>query len=446
MNFIVSFFLWTLHGGLAARMGVGGMDMGKVINKLDSLLQSRGDTHAEILSQLAITPGVDVKSVIDQMSDDVKAKVKAGQAATQASINKGIDELDGTTQKTVALKADADAKDGDWFACVEQEKQKKASLEAAAEALREATSTRIRLCKVQEDKKAFRVWPQAVSGFSCDLSHETSCSEEVAKYSSKLNDMISAVQSSESAASDEYKQAKQACDLAKEDEEQKTAAHANATHAFQYQQKECLQKRDVRRESMCLFGEELQVKCRQVSEFKAFIAEVDAAKGSEHSHPDRVQEWSTADLIRCMVSEGSELDANLLKTCEEKVNYGRDIGEFSKRAEDLAKLTSPANFTCSEDSITFQGRTWEVPEDADSSEYTVKDFHPNLKLEDDQNPFGLCADPVKTCGGNGFGNMCHFPFTYEGNTYHACTKVGHKQPWCSIDAEYRGRWGNCECR
>jgi len=446
MTLSVLFFLWTVHGGLAARMGVGGMDVN--VAKVLSLLQSRGDsdTHADILSQLAITPGLDMKNVIEQMADNVKAKVKAGQAATQVAINKAIDDLDGTTRKTLGLKAEADTKDGSWFACVEQEKEKKAHLEDAQKAWMEATNTRTRLCKIQEDKKAFRWLPKLVNGFTCDFS-EASCSEQVEKYSSKLNDLLSAVRSSESTASDEYNQAKQACDQAKEDEEQKNSAFNNASHAFQDQQKDCLQKSDVRRASMCSFGEELQVKCRQVSEFEAFVEEVNAVKGSEHSHPDRIQEWTTADLIRCMLSEGgSDIDANLLKTCEAKVNYNRDIGEFLKRTDELARLTSPDNFTCSESSITFHGKTWEIPPDAESSDYTVKDYHPKINFEDESVPFGLCADPVTTCGGNGKGGECHFPFTFKGKTYHNCTEVDHNQPWCSMHSEYNGKWGNCECK
>ena len=38
---------------------------------------------------------------------------------------------------------------------------------------------------------------------------------------------------------------------------------------------------------------------------------------------------------------------------------------------------------------------------------------------------------------------CVFPFTYNGQTYYACTDVGWSQLWCSTDATYQNRWGNC---
>jgi len=447
MTLVVLLSLWTLHGGLAARMGVAGMEVNKVISKIESLLQSRGEAHADILNELAITPGLDLKNVIEQMADSVKAKVKAGQAETQGVINKAMDELDRITQNLLVLKADADSADGSWFACVEQEKENKADLEDAQNALANATNVRKQLCQVHEDSKTFRWGQTTLKGFTCDLSQETSCSDQVAQYSSQVNALLSALQSSESSASDEYKKAKHNCELAKQTEEEKAAAHVDALHDWQDQQKDCVQKRDVRKKSICLFGEGLQTKCSKVSDFKSFLSKVDAVNGSEHSHPDRIQEWSTADLIRCMLFEGgSDIDANLLKSCEVKVNYDRDIGEFTKRTDELAQLTSADNFTCSESTITFQGKIWDVPEGADSTEYTVHDYHPKINFEDDSAPFALCAEPVKTCGGTAFGKKCNFPFKYRDTTYFECTMAGgHNEPWCSIDYNYRGRWGNCEC-
>lgn len=42
------------------------------------------------------------------------------------------------------------------------------------------------------------------------------------------------------------------------------------------------------------------------------------------------------------------------------------------------------------------------------------------------------------------GECCSIPFTYNGVQYSACTKANHNRPWCSLDAIYKGRWGNCQ--
>jgi len=58
---------------------------------------------------------------------------------------------------------------------------------------------------------------------------------------------------------------------------------------------------------------------------------------------------------------------------------------------------------------------------------------------------GCVNRPETTCGGNAGGAGCTFPFTYQGVTYSECSMANHHQLWCSLDAQYSGRWGNCEC-
>ena len=41
------------------------------------------------------------------------------------------------------------------------------------------------------------------------------------------------------------------------------------------------------------------------------------------------------------------------------------------------------------------------------------------------------------------GQCCSVPFMYKGLFYDACTEADHNRPWCSLDAVYEGRWGNC---
>ena len=56
----------------------------------------------------------------------------------------------------------------------------------------------------------------------------------------------------------------------------------------------------------------------------------------------------------------------------------------------------------------------------------------------------MFAVPVE--GGNSEeGDVCVFPFTYDGVEYDECTIIGHNQLWCSISGDYEadGKWGNC---
>ncbi|KAL2104041.1 hypothetical protein ACEWY4_000909 [Coilia grayii] len=58
---------------------------------------------------------------------------------------------------------------------------------------------------------------------------------------------------------------------------------------------------------------------------------------------------------------------------------------------------------------------------------------------DDDEFWTLGAGPaVKTLYGNSDGAMCHFPFTFEGQSYSTCTTEGRTDdlPWCSTTADY----------
>ena len=43
-----------------------------------------------------------------------------------------------------------------------------------------------------------------------------------------------------------------------------------------------------------------------------------------------------------------------------------------------------------------------------------------------------------------YGDCCHLPFVYRGNTYHGCTTDGWHREWCSLTANYNNdfQWGN----
>merc|ERR1719273_1198596 len=123
--------------------------------------------------------------------------------------------------------------------------------------------------------------------------------------------------------------------------------------------------------------------------------QLDKEGGTEHSEVDRRDEWETVSLTKCMleaVVAGSDVDTTALTACEADVNYERDVGKIDRRESKFNELTSAEKFTCSENTITFQGQTWETTNDGKtSSDYKVKeDYHPEVNVAEGSLPFGFC--------------------------------------------------------
>jgi len=171
----------------------------------------------------------------------------------------------------------------------------------------------------------------------------------------------------------------------------------NAIAAWQTKRGECSEEKEAKVDAMCLFGRAYQGKCQALASYTSHQAEVDAEDGGEHSHPDRIKEWQNTEVVRCLlekVLEGGELSEDSLAACEAAVNYDRDVGQLNKREPDVARLTEPGSFTCSEETIGFAGETWDVPagEDPASSDYVMRSFAPQVSAAPGSAPFDFCPE------------------------------------------------------
>ena len=54
----------------------------------------------------------------------------------------------------------------------------------------------------------------------------------------------------------------------------------------------------------------------------------------------------------------------------------------------------------------------------------------------------------QTCGGNGGGSACVFPFKYKGFTFINCTAYEKNATWCATETDSKRdvtKWGYCDC-
>jgi len=409
------FVAGVASNALAARVKVeAASSVAHVMDKIGSLLEAHG-ADAKVLSNLKlfagqrVTPGATdsfneiLTRVINEIEADVESKIKSGHADTQAEIDRRIGNVKSTTTVVVERKSEADANDKDWSDCVRAEKAARVAVEEAEAALANSRSNINEPCQLQDDRAPYEWTPNPEKlKFVCDISQSGNCDQQLTNYESQIGNMMAGLRSDVDAKVAAYTEAKQACDAAKADAVEKQDSRDAAVTAWEGKRTECEEKHEPRQVAICMFGAALQAKCEGVEAYRTLMAQIDQVKGGEYSHPDRVAEWKTTAMTKCLLSkvvDGAEVNEATLGACEQSVNFDQDVGVLDRKSQLFAELTSPDKFTCAEKTITFIGETWNVPEGDDpaSSEYTKEPFHPEVSLAVDSVPFALCR------GGNNGG-------------------------------------------
>jgi len=313
----------------------------------------------------------------------------------------------------VNRKTLADQNDLVWMSCVADEQAKRQAVEAAAEVKAQAAEAKAQAaeakaqaeaaiaapCQQQADLDVFSSNPDLNLEFECSFG-AGSCAQESESYTSRVNAMLTKFEQDKRTASDAWEQAKAACDAAHAFAEEKAAELATAEAelataeaTWDSQRNTCFEKRESKKLSMCLFGDSLQHKCEKASAYQNLIADVDQVNGGVHSQPDREDEWQTVQIVKCMLSKvvaGTDPSAATLGECES--SDLASLPGLDRKAAEFAAQTSVDNFTCAEETITFNGETWNVPsgEAPPSSSYYKEAWSPAVDLRKGGVPFAFC--------------------------------------------------------
>jgi len=415
-----------------------------VMDKITGLLEAHGGNeevllNLKLLASQRVTPGAKdslneiLLKVLNDIDENVQSKIKSGHTDTQSAINQRIADLRSATTQAVDRKGDADAADNTWYNCVRAERGAKVAIEEAEKELAQSRSDTNEPCQVKEDRSPYS-WksnPNSLK-FYCDIAQYGNCDEQIQNYRYQIQNMAAGLRSDVAYKKQSFNEAKKRCDAAKAVVIEKQDAHSSSIAAWHSKKRECLQKHEPRQVAMCVFGATLQAKCEKVEAYKTLMSQIDQVKGGEYSHPDRVAEWRTTALTKCLLSkvvDGSDVDGYTLEACEKSVNFAEQVGELDRHSAAFAKLTSDAMFSCTEKTIKFKGEAWDVPrsESPDSSEYVVKPFEPEV-------PFSFCEGGDS--GGKG-ADPCIDPTSCEcfesrdPNFCNTCPNCGTCQDYCA---------------
>jgi len=322
----------------------------------------------------------------------VESKILAAVTSTQSDIDQSVTDLTTATGEAVNRKTLADQNDLVWISCIGDEQAKRQAVEAAAEAKAQADAAIAMPCQQQADADVFSFKPDLNLEFECSFG-AGSCAQESASYTSQVNAMLTKFEQDESTTTETWEKAKAACDAAHAFAGEKAAELATAEATWGSQRNTCFQKRESLYLDMCLFGDSLQQKCEKASAYQNLIADVDQVNGGALSQPDREDEWHTVQIVKCMLSKvvaGTDPSAITLGECES--SDLASLPALDRKAAEFAEQTSVDNFNCAEETITFNGETWNVPsgEAPPSSSYYKEEWNLAVDLTVGNLAFTFC--------------------------------------------------------
>jgi len=414
--------------GLCVRKGFGAestpVTATHVVDKITSLVQTQlADSstsrskvqrtiHAVRLStQRAseqITPGMRpalneaLSKVVTEIERIVDKKIKEDHQNTQVAIDEKVQAIRAHTQEAKARHEDAVKLDKEWFECVAEEKNKLELVEQAERAVADSRAALDEPCQRKEDTSDYSIdlGPDKFV-FQCDKTQDSNCSAAFGSFNQNVESLLSDLKSRKTAATAAYQQATDDCQKANDDWNTKKADLGNKRNDWFAQRVVCDDAKDSRDAAMCHFGLKLQVKCHSVSEYHGLMDEIDRINGGVYSHPDREQQWRASHITKCMLEKvvsDFEINIDTMKACAGTVDFASQVGTLDRKSNDLADLTSDANFTCREETIKFFGQIWARPEDEDnakSDDYIRSSWQPEINFGEDSAPFAFCETDVE---------------------------------------------------
>jgi len=387
----------------AAHQSLMGLKAGKsasvsrVITEVAELLQiHRDDPAVEHEVDMPTEDAIEMlnaalEDVIVEIEENLQVQIIASRDATQAEINKRIEDLINANTNLLNHKETADAADDEWMKCVNNEKGMAKDIEDANAALEQSSNSRNAKCQLQEDNRFFNYQMDPVQ-FQCDisLSPEHNCDVQWQEFQSDVEVVYETFIDEAEIAVEVHDGHALACQQAKADEKAKEARARRAIELYEEQHQRCLDHYGARQLAMCNFETKYGRKCDLVAAYLDLMAEIDTVDGGDYSHPDRVQEWTTTTMLTCLfrrIIKTSVVDTTHIDECEADVNTDRL--DLERQQGRFTEFTTKPNYDCAETTITFLGETWEILASAPvppapSASYERAPFHPEL-------PFSFCA-------------------------------------------------------
>jgi len=347
-----------------------------------------------------------VEVLIDTIKSDVQSIIMRSKNATDDEMKRRIQQLETDTSAAMEAKGAANDEDEAWFECVRDEQKLQEFEEEKQQELERALEATVIPCRGRDDNRIYSREAQEPMQLTCDFSQGDQCDTELQKIEQAVIESIQTLKQEVGHQESVWNGYHEQCNGAWE-------AHAGAEADLELAERERIQKqgecsllKEKRGISICAFGEALQVKCAALSSYNQIKEQLDQP-GNVHSQVDRIAEWATTEATRCLLQD--QIDNNVLydpaqarqslEACVASADFEAQGGDLSRQSkqEQVDALKTEETFTCVDLHFDFyNGQAWDVNRQAlpISSGYQSVDFAPEATLDQEQEPFEICATPA----------------------------------------------------
>jgi len=377
----------------------------KVRRTMHSVRLSTQSSREEVTPELRPALNEALDKVISGIETNVDPEIIQQHKNTQQKIDDRLTHLQNIKDKQLTRFQKAKDQDLSWFGCIEKEKEFLAQLETKKLQLQEAIITKKQKKEAAENTRPFVHAPESYpwsTAFECDALTDEGCKSALGDLEHTVDTFLETLDAQIDAATSTNTEAEQAAQSAKQDVQVARESVDAADQKWSTRAELCNDKFALRNSIMCRFGYLVQKQCRSKLKFEDLLHEIDRTNGGIWSHPDRVEQWRAASVTKCMlqkVKSDFQINADTMTECDKAVNYDDDVGVLARKTVEVTQATQFDSYDCESTSITFSGRTWEVPEGAaiSSTEYKDTDSSLAVSFKWDTYPFEFCSDFADTC-------------------------------------------------
>jgi len=384
-----------------------------LMSSIASLMESRKagneeDVQDKLRDLASATPDLSsnfngmLQDLIDKITSEAQTIIMRSKKDTDDEMQRRIQQLDTDTHAAMEAKAAAADEDEAWFECVREEKELQEFEEEKQQELERALQATEVPCSGRDDNRIYSREAQQLMELTCDFSQGDQCAAELQKIEQAVTESLQSLKQAVTHQESVYDGFDEQCNASWEAHARAEADLKLAENARIQKQGECPPLQEKRRDSICSFGEALQVKCAAFNSYNQIKEQLDQ-QGNVHSQVDRIAEWATTEATRCLLQD--QIDNNVLsdpaqarqslEACIASADFeaqGGDLARQSKQ-DDVDALMTEERFTCVDLHFQFyNGQAWDVNRQADpiSGGYQIVAFAPEVTLDQEQEPFEIC--------------------------------------------------------